>query len=300
MACEKPNFFLDLGLKPNGKRNLRMISMQADYNLRVLCERYGDKNILIVPCGKCPSCIKAYRRMWSMRCEAEARLYKKNCMVTLTLEDKYCTDEVQKTDVQEFIKALRNKGLKVRYFACGEYGRKPITGERFRPHYHIVLFGYCPDDLKPWIKKKDYWIFRSPFIESIWTKGFSTINVFDPACAGYVAGYVDKKEDEEDGFLMMSTRPGLGYDYYRQNMEKLAEFDSFISKGGFVSKLPRYFEKAASDAWHDITHLKSMRLDMANKLSLATAQEHGFSNLEEVFQYQGDKERRKKKYARNL
>lgn len=250
MACEKPNYFIDLGIKENGKRNLRMIPQRADYNYEVLCDRYGDKNILVVPCGKCPSCKKAYRRMWSLRCEAEARLYKENCFVTLTLDNDNVTQEVQKSHIQKFLKDLRNRGVKVRYFACGEYGHNPMTGDRERPHYHLILFGWMPNDLKPFSKTKSgNWQFTSDFIDSVWQKGFATISLFEPACAGYVAGYVDKKEDEEDGFLMMSTRPGLGYDYYRKNMEALAEFDSFISKGGFASRLPRYFETAADHAF---------------------------------------------------
>lgn len=301
MACEKPNYFLDLGKKENGKRNLRMINMKVDYNLRVLQERYGDRNILVVPCGKCPSCKKAYRRMWSLRCEAEARLYKENCFLTLTLDNENLTETIQKEHLKKFFKDLRNRGCKFRYFACGEYGHHPLTGDRERPHYHVILFGYVPGDLKFWAKSKSgIDEFTSTFINDIWKKGFVTISLFNPACAGYVAGYVDKKEDDDDGFLMMSTRPGLGYEYYRKNLAQLAEFDNFVSKGGFVSKLPRYFEKVADDAWYDLTDLKANRLSTAMTISLGTAQAHGFTNLEEVYKYQGDKERRKKVNARNL
>lgn len=143
-------------------------------------------------------------------------------------------------------------------------------------------------------------MFTSDLLTKTWQKGFVTIQYFEPAAAGYVAGYVDKKESEEDGFLMMSTRPGLGYDYYRKHMEELAEFDSFISKGGFKATLPRYFEKAASDAWFDITDLKIKRMQRTSELSVGTAQAHGFEHMEEIFKYQGDQERRKKKNARNL
>lgn len=301
MACCKPNYFLDLGVKANGKRNLKMLNVKVDQNLQILQERYGDRNILVVPCGKCPSCIKAYRRMWSLRCEAEARCHPVNCFVTLTLDNDNVTKEVDKQHLKKFFKDLRNHGISVRYFACGEYGRHPLTGDRERPHYHAILFGYIPSDIKPYSKSKTgFWLYTSNFINSLWKKGFVTIQEFDPSCAGYVAGYVDKKETEEDGFLMMSTKPGLGYDYYRKHMKELAEFDAFVSKGGFVSKLPRYFEKAADDAWYDITDLKVRRKDLAQSISLANAQIHGFKTLEEVFIYQGDKERRSKKHARNL
>lgn len=301
MACESPNYFIDLGIKPNGKRNLKMFPKRVDANYYTLTEKYGERNVLVVPCGKCPACIKAYRRMWSLRCEAEARLYKDNCFVTLTLDNDNVTKEVLKSHLQKFFKDLRNHGIKFRYFACGEYGRHPLTGDRERPHYHAILFNYIPGDLKPWCKSKTgSWQYTSEFISKIWQKGIVTISPFEPACAGYVAGYVDKKETEEDGFLMMSTRPGLGYDYYRKHIDELVEFDNFISKGGFAAKLPRYFETAADHAFYDISSLKQKRIELAKTISMATAVEHGFSNIEEVYKYQGQKERRKKTYARNL
>lgn len=80
----------------------------------------------------------------------------------------------------------------------------------------------------------------------------------------------------------------------------LRSLTRLFQKGGFASRLPRYFETAADHAFFDITDLKQKRVDMTKKLSMATCQEHGFLNMEEVFKYQGDKERRKKKYARNL
>ena len=100
MSCSSPLLFLDLGLKENGKRNLKMLPQRVDMNLRTLKERYGDKSILMIPCGKCPSCIKDYRRQWSIRCEAEARLHKDNCFITLTLENEYNTGEISKRDFQ--------------------------------------------------------------------------------------------------------------------------------------------------------------------------------------------------------
>lgn len=270
-------------------------------NYKALVEQFGIQNTFVIPCGKCDACKKAYRRMWSLRAEAEARLYKDNCFVTLTMDNDNVTKEVSKEHLQKFFRALRDKGFKFRYFACGEYGRHPMTGDRERPHYHAILFGFFPPDAKAYVKSKSGdWMFTSDLMTKTWQKGFVTIQSFEPAAAGYVAGYVDKKESEEDGFLMMSTRPGLGYDYYRKHMEELAEFDSFISKGGFKSTLPRYFEKAASDAWFDITDLKIKRMQRTSELSVGTAQAHGFEHMEEIFKYQGEQERRKKKNARNL
>lgn len=298
MSCSKPNYFLDLGIKENGKRNLKMIPQRVDYNYYILCDRYGKDNILVVPCGKCPSCQKAYKRQWSLRAECESLLYSQSCFVTLTYDNDHVVNEVSKSDLKKFIKDLRNRGIKVRYFGCGEYGHHPVTGDRNRPHYHIILFGYFPNDCKPLTKSKTgFWLFKSKFIEKVWQKGLCTVQEFDSACASYVAGYVDKKIEDE-AFLIMSTKPGLGYEYYRRNLDKLADSGEYIAKGGFKSKLPRYFEKVADSAFYDLSLLKDKRLVMSEQLTLAQCQEHGFLNIEELYKWQGGTQ--KKSHARNL
>lgn len=293
MACEKPLLFLDLGVKENGSRNLKMLPPRVDYNLRVLQARYGEDNILLVPCGKCPSCIKQYRLQWSLRCEAEAKLHKVSCFITLTYDKAHNPGVLVKQHLNEFIKKLRNRGLVFRYFGCGEYASQP--------HYHIILFGYMPDDISLITKSKTgFELYKSKFIENIWSKGLCTVQCFDSAVAGYVAGYVDKKIEDKDSFLIMSNRPGIGHDYYIKNVMKLYEHDNYMSKNGFVAPLPRYADKVADSFFYDLSEVKNKRILKSKKLSIAQCVAHGFSNLEEVFKYQGNIERGKKKYARSL
>lgn len=293
MSCSQPLLFLDLGLKENGKRNLKMLPKRVDYNLRSLYERYGSDNIIVVPCGKCDSCQKKYKLNWALRCEAEARSHDKNCFLTLTYDQKHNPGVLVKEDLRDFIKALRNRGLKFRYFGCGEYASQP--------HYHIILFGYFPSDISLISKSKTgFYLFKSKFIENVWNKGLCTVQEFDSAVASYVAGYVEKKIDDKDSFLIMSNRPGLGYDYYRRHLDKLLEHDNFISKNGFIAGLPRYVEKIADQCFYDISDLKQERLSKADKLTISQCVLHGFTNIEEVYKYSGDIERSKKKYARSL
>lgn len=295
MSCSNPNLFLDLGLKENGSRNLKMLPKRADYNIRYLQERYGEKNILFVPCGKCPSCVKSYRLQWSLRCEAEAKCHKENSFVTLTYDPEHCDGQLHKDHLQEFIKMLRNRGIKVRYFGCGEFS--PDN----RPHYHIILFGYMPKDISLISKSKTgFFLFKSKFIENLWSKGLCTVQEFDSAVAGYVAGYVDKKIEDRDSFLIMSNRPGIGHDYYIQNVMKLYEDDNFISKNGFIAPLPRYADKVADSFFYDISTNKEQRIEKSKKLSISQAVSHGFQNLEEIFKFNGQIEQRRKKYARSL
>lgn len=298
MACTQPLLFLDLGLKENGKRWLKMLSRRMDDSYRSLCDKYGSQNILQVPCGKCPSCIKAYRRQWSLRCEAEARMHQENCYITLTYDEEHVPDVICKKDVSNFIRSLRDSGIKLRYFACCEYGENTS-----RPHAHAILFGYMPKDLKYQGKTKTgFPYFSSVFLDSKWKKGFVTVEMFAPEAAGYVAGYVDKKLEEgtKEACLIMSNRPGIGAEYYRRHMMQLLESDNFVSKNGFVAPLPRYVEKLADQMWFDISDVKQNRQVKGNALTMSQLQDHGFSNLEELLKYKADTERRKKKYARNL
>ena len=76
----------------------------------------------------------------------EAKLHKENCFITLTYNNnnlpKY--KSLVKKELQDFFKRLRKKyGEGIRYYACGEYGPK---GKR--PHYHAIIFGWKPKDLK--------------------------------------------------------------------------------------------------------------------------------------------------------
>ena len=295
MSCSKPNYFLDLGVKENGARNLKMLPPRVDYNFNMLAERYGERNILVVPCGKCPSCIKRYRLQWSLRCEAEAKTHKENCFITLTYDPEHCDGVLHKDHLKKFLKALRNRGIRFRYFGCGEYS--PDN----RPHYHIILFGYMPNDLSLISKSKTgFYLFKSKFIENLWSKGLCTIQEFDSAVAGYVAGYVDKKIDDRDSFLIMSNRPGIGHDYYYKNLFKLYENDNYISKNGFVASLPRYADKVADSFFYDLSDIKDKRIDKSKKMSISDMVVHGFTNIEQSFAYLGAFEQRRKKYARSL
>ena len=293
MACEHPHLFLRLGVKPNGAMNLKMIPNRVDQNIRTLSEKYGADNILLVPCGKCPQCVKKYRLNWALRCEAEAKCHKVSCFITLTYDPEHNPGVLVKDHLKDFIKSLRNRGIQIRYFGCGEYASQP--------HYHIILFGYMPDDISLISKSKTgFYLYKSKFIENVWKKGLCTVQEFDSAVAGYVAGYVEKKIDDKDSFLIMSTRPGIGHDYVAGNLLKIYEHDNLISKNGFIAPIPRYFDKVADQMFYDLRDNKEKRSEKSQSLTIAQCLTHGLENMEQVFTYLGDIERRRKKYARSL
>lgn len=169
----------------------------------------------------------------------EAAEHVDNTFVTLTYSDAALPRDqsVCPRTVSNFIKRLRkNTGLKIRYFACGEYG--DLT---FRPHYHIALFGYpncrrgvtshfrdgrsccyvCQEVQDAWRIKKWKPIggakAHGPYMDM--SLGHVHLGFLEKKSAAYIAAYTTKKmtsaEDERlEGrhpeFARMSRRPGLG------------------------------------------------------------------------------------------
>lgn len=242
-----------------------------------------------VPCGYCLECRLAKAKDWATRCICEARCWAKNCFVTLTYNTPNLplTAKGQMTlrpkDVQDFFKRLlkKEKSTKfspIRRFYCGEYG--PKGG---RPHYHAIIFNYCPDDLKFYKKGKNGDdIFTSKKLQKIWGKGFVTIGTVTTKSAGYVARYTLKKAgvkpkkrikipnrkyhpiynpkvnkwiyiDELRNkdmpvkeFTRSSRRTGIGYAYFTENFDKLCLQEGIYikeEKGIKINPLPNYFKK---------------------------------------------------------
>lgn len=183
-----------------------------------------------VPCGKCIACEQNKRATWAARMEKESQFFD-TYFVTLTYNEECCPDQLVKKDLQDFFKRLR-KFLKIRYFACGEYG------DRFgRPHYHFIGFcckGSCtPDQF-------------SDFVNRSWQKGFIKV---DPASLDrfrYVAKYICKSffypfvvQDKQPPFALMSRRPGIGLKWLESSFAYNLDFLT-LSDGSKIGT-PRYF-----------------------------------------------------------
>lgn len=138
-------------------------------------------------CGKCPQCKKQDRQEWSFRMLQEFKCHKSGVFVTLTYNDDNLPTNSEGAgtldydDVQKWLKRLRfaltelGSDTKIRYWACGEYGKR--TG---RPHYHLILYGLKPEEFK--------------LINQTWGKGFVYIGYnLSPKCINYVSKYVQKQ-----------------------------------------------------------------------------------------------------------
>ena len=217
-----------------------------------------------VPCGNCGPCLSNKRNDWTFRLSEEQRQSKTSYFLTLTYGEKYVVRErfgnhkfevLHKADLQAFIKRLREAQRRaiskiksqpncpvrylnwpnLRYYAIGEYGP---TG--YRPHYHILLF-----NLFPTLSNK---------LQKYWDKGFIDEQNMSTGNIHYVTGYfvtagsedsqMRLREELQPRFTIMSTKPGIGYEYldrakqfHRDNLEFRVTFNNGIKK-----MMPRYYK----------------------------------------------------------
>jgi len=174
---------------------------------------------LRIACGRCIGCRLKYSQMWAIRCVHEASLYDKNCVVTLTYDDKHVppNGSLDYSHFQGFMKRLRQhrrrfflkshfrlkhfsdltraqaKRLvelsKVRFFCGGEYG-----DDNLRPHFHACLFNFdFPDKFVVGRRNGSPSLWQSSLADSLWQMGNVRVGVMDFDSAAYVARYVVKK-----------------------------------------------------------------------------------------------------------
>lgn len=284
MRCSHPHYALDLGVKENGKRALKFVGFRPDLSsLKQLSYRYGEHNIVPLPCGQCLSCRLNKAKEWAVRCVLESLGYDDNYFITLTYDDDHLPKDglLVRKHVQDFLKRARKVYGSFRYFGCGEYGTK-----NKRPHYHLILFGCKIDDLLT----IGNGLYESKSMIKLWPYGFNTIGFVSYASCNYVARYSVKKVfgDSTNEFLMMSTKPGIGYDWMIKNMKTVMDYDSVTGSFGnnSVANLPRYFDKIAElldgDSYKE---LKAKRLDKSSAINIHEMITHNIDEVEILYQY---------------
>lgn len=157
------------------------------------------------------------------------------------------------------MKRLRfNTGVKIRYFACGEYGEKT-----HRPHYHAIIFGYDWSDKKKYATNKRGDIrYKSKQLNQDWGLGDTEIGSVTPDSCGYVARYLMKKitgqmaddhytrVNEKTGeiyklvpeYINMSTKPAIGMAFFDKFQKEILKDDSVIVKGK-KRKVPKAYDR---------------------------------------------------------
>lgn len=155
------------------------------------------------PCGHCMACKVNRTSEWTLRLCHELQSWKYAAYVTLTYDKAHIPQDcaLHKKEVQNFMKRLRKySGLKLRYFAVGEYGNEVLDEKgnyKFyhhlgRPHYHLIIYGLDPLDdehrnfiIEAWEKCPAY-MFR-------WKRFKNAIDIVNDKDIAYVVGYVQKK-----------------------------------------------------------------------------------------------------------
>lgn len=284
MSCYKPLIRL---YNPNDREqsgrvySLARFSQLCGKQLKYEDLMYNPK-IMLIPCGQCIGCRIRQREDWTTRIELEARDYPKDevWFITLTYDEDHVPGMITKTgeimrkvqytwkpgekrpssvqillyeDIQKFLKRLRKayRG-KLRYFVAGEYGEQTA-----RPHYHMILYGWRPTDLKELYKIQHNGYYTSEWLKGIWRMGQIQIAQAVPETYRYVAGYVTKKMYEIDGkkantyyelgqtkpFACMSLRPGIGDKYYQEHKAEIWRQGYIQCTNGKRAQIPRYYEK---------------------------------------------------------
>lgn len=198
-----------------------------------------------------------------------------NCVLSLTYDDEHLPVDgsLVRDEVPKFVRALRKRGVRTRYFQSGEYG-----DEGLRPHYHACLFGYdFPDKSVGPPSRSGAAQYFSPELDKVWGKGRASIGDLTFESAAYVARYVCKKvtgsraaEHYErvnplDGelvavepeFATMSNRPGIGATWFDKYGAEVYPHDEVIVRGR-RAKPPRYYDRRLSEG--DLAPIKSARV----------------------------------------
>lgn len=193
---------------------------------------------IFVPCGKCINCLYSKKKEWSLRLSLELS-DKVAYFGTLTYA---VFKELNKKDIQLFLKSIR-RSLdyhysinKVRYFASGEHG--DITN---RPHYHFLIWAYQLPNLKD---------FHNLVFDK-WSKGIINVQpITSEGAVNYVCGYVLKKQKDKP-FIMMSRRPGIGYEQLYQQVDLIVK-RGFISHNGVMYSIPATLKRKLFEEYPEL------------------------------------------------
>lgn len=237
---------------------------------------------LKLPCGQCIGCRLKRGRDWAIRCFHESKCHSTSSFLTLTYSDEYLPPgaTLVRSDFQRFLKRLRKKVGKVRFYMCAEYG--PTTQ---RPHYHAIIFGYDFPDKVLWKTTKSGSLFVSSELADLWPFGFHTVAEVSFDTVTYVTHYILKKvlgkaaeaayAGREPEFSSMSLRPGIGQAFFDSHPQLgYQDFVEVLRKDGshYSLGLPRYYrERFRLDSPLAAAKLLERRIEVAKGYEILPA-----------------------------
>lgn len=220
-----------------GGRQFRHFSLSNDI--------YKSMAQQVFNCGKCLHCRKKRAYELASRCVLHGSLYKNNCFLTLTYDEKRkgYHNNFQYSDIQKFKKRLRRhcKEKKIEIFNVHEYGK---NGKK---HWHLIVFNHDFADKTVYTVRNQISLYTSKTLGRLWPFGFNTIGDVTEASAMYQAQYMEKdfKHDYVTSLKKShSKHSGIGRPYFYTHFKQILTL-GFIPIGGRRMPVPRYFEKLA-------------------------------------------------------
>lgn len=220
-----------------------------------------------VGCNQCALCRSAAAAELSVRLQHEGFMHKQSFACALTYADEHLpyAGSLSPRDLELFLKRLREKSARVdgagaiRFNGIGEYS------DRWRPHYHLIIFGWWPSDSVPAGKsQKNNREYSSELVESTWGKGRVTLQPFSSGAADYIAAH-DAAKVAKDGprrprpvfdeagryvgqripeFRRASNKRGIGYPFFEQYGEQMLANGWTVAAGKRVP-IPSYYLRCA-------------------------------------------------------
>lgn len=237
MSCINPWIVWD---STTGKRKMIPFDKASDIMLQL--------HNSVFDCGKCLFCRKKSSNELALRCVLHASLYKNNCFLTLTYDEKKegYNNELQYKHIQDFKKNLRRQveyhhGKRIEIFNVHEYGK---NGKK---HWHLIIFNFDFPDKQYFTTKKGNKLFTSPWLETKWKFGFNTIGDVDEGTALYQAQYTQKditNGNADTEKKAKSNHRGIGLPWFEQNYAQVMQL-GYVPNNGFKNPFPRTFERRA-------------------------------------------------------
>lgn len=226
---------------PNGKRIFRHFSLATDTFIKHMHQ-------IVFNCGKCLICRKKKAYELAARCVLHASMYKQNCFLTLTYDEKKegYHNNFNYEDVQKFKKSLREycsrtHDKKIEIFNVHEYGK---NGKK---HWHLIVFNHDFDDKKIHTYKGGLPLYTSERLSKLWKHGNCAIGDVSEASAMYQAMYMEKDFQHNNvgtSKKAHSRHSGIGRPYFLKHYDQILKL-GYVPFNGRKMPLPRYFEKLA-------------------------------------------------------
>lgn len=244
---------------------------------RTFAKSIGTGVTYPIPCGGCIGCRTSKAQMWSVRCMHENSLHDVGAFVTLTYDNDHLPADysLDVRDIQLFNKRVRAAGHRFRFLAVGEYG-----DQTQRPHYHMLMFGFWPDDAKLWSTINGVPNYHSKSLADLWGLGHVAFGRITSASAAYCARYSLKKitgtraRDHytrihplsgnrvhvRPEFITMSRRPGIGSGWFDKFGRDCFPSDYLVHDGKRVPVPAYYLRKLSEESQQPIKDARTEKM----------------------------------------